>query len=78
MVKNEAFTDETILTKTDKPTKPYISRVISGNFTVFFLETITITIKITMKNVIINYKIFQVITVLSRDSSSTVTEEVSR
>ena len=36
MVKNEAFTDETILTKTDKPTKPYISRVISGNFTVFF------------------------------------------
>lgn len=44
----------------------------------FFLETITITIKITMKNVIINYKIFQVITVLSRDSSSTVTEEVSR
>lgn len=77
MVKNEAFTDETILTKTDKPTKPYISRVISGNFTVF-LETITITIKITMRNVIINYKIFQVITVLSRDSSSTVTEEVSR
>ena len=44
----------------------------------FFLETITITIKITMKNVIINYKIFQVITVLSRDSSSTVTGEVSR
>ena len=77
MVKNEAFTDETILTKTDKPTKPYISRVISGNFTVF-LETITITIKITMRNVIVNYKIFQVITVLSRDSSSTVTEEVSR
>ena len=77
MVKNEAFTDETILTKTDKPTKPYISRVISGNFTVF-LETITITIKITMRNVIINYKIFQVITVLSRDSSSTVTGEVSR
>ena len=78
MVKNEAFTDETILTKTDKPTKPYISSVISGNFTVFFLETITITIKITMKNVIINYKIFQVIAVLSRDSSSTVTGEVSR
>lgn len=77
MVKNEAFTDETILTKTDKPTKPYISRVISGNFTVF-LETITITIKITVRNVIINYKIFQVFTVLSRDSSSTVTEEVSR
>ena len=77
MVKNEAFTDETILTKTDKPTKPYISRVISGNFTVF-LETITITIKITMRNVIINYKIFQVITFLTRDSSSTVTEEVSR
>ena len=77
MVKNEAFTDETILTKTDKPTKPYISRVISGNFTVF-LETITITIKITVRNVIINYKIFQVITVLSRDSSSTVTGEVSR
>lgn len=77
MVKNEAFTDETILTKTDKPTKPYISRVISGNFTVF-LETITITIKITVRKVIINYKIFQVFTVLSRDSSSTVTEEVSR
>ena len=77
MVKNEAFTDETILTKTDKPTKPYISRLISGNFTVF-LETITITIKITVRNVIINYKIFQVFTVLSRDSSSTVTEEVSR
>ena len=76
MVKNEAFTDETILTKTDKPTKPYISRVISGNVTVF-LETISIAIKITMRNVIINYKIFQVITVLSRDSSSTVTEEVS-
>ena len=36
MVKNETFNDETILTKTDKPTKPYISRVISGNFTVFF------------------------------------------
>ena len=77
MVKNEAFTDETILTKTDKPTKPYISRVISGNFTVF-LETITITIKITVRKVIINYKTFQVFTVLSRDSSSTVTEEVSR
>ena len=87
MVKNEAFTDETILTKTDKPTKPYFSnlaylilrkkRVIPENFTVF-LETITITIKITMRNVIINYKIFQVIAVLSRDSSSTVTEEVSR
>ena len=44
----------------------------------FFLETITFTIKITVRNVIINYKIFQVITVLSRDSSSTVTEEVSR
>ena len=77
MVKNEAFTDETILTKTDKPTKPYISRVISGILQ-FFLETITITIEITVRNVIINYKIFQVFTVLSRDSSSTVTEEVSR
>ena len=44
----------------------------------FFLEIITITIKITVRNVIINYKIFQVFTVLSRDSSSTVTEEVSR
>lgn len=51
--------------------------MIPGNCTVF-LETINITIKITMRNVIINYKIFQVITVLSRDSSSTVTEEVSR
>lgn len=87
MVKNEAFTDETILTKTDKPTKPYISNLAylilrkKGWFLEilqFFLETINITIKITMRNVIINYKIFQVITVLSRDSSSTVTEEVSR
>ena len=83
MAKNEAFTDETEQTNQQNPIfQIWLTWFFEnkGDFWKFysFLETITITIKITTRNVIINYKIFQVITVLSRDSSSTVTEDVSR